>query len=227
MTKFLINYIRKTFTYGNDIGTALEELQEYDMTPHHPTLMVSTSTDVKIKEAKDEQYKIEFKAEFDGFMKRKQALESNMSKAYAFLWEQCTKGMQNKVKAHSDFKSKVKTLINSKQKKNESLQNYTKCFKTANDVLISHIGGPIELTKYMKGMTGYNSSNPDAIDNCQEKAYQQLLAFIYLNNADKAKYGSLILGLQTQQSLGNNQYPMTITEANNVLSEHKFVNTNM
>jgi hypothetical protein len=55
-TEFLINYIRKTFTFGNDIGTALEELQPYDMTPHHPTLMASNSTDVKTKEAEDKQY---------------------------------------------------------------------------------------------------------------------------------------------------------------------------
>jgi hypothetical protein len=121
----------------------------------------------------------------------------------------------------------VKTLINSKQKENKSLQDYTKCFKVANNVLISHIGDLIELTKYMKGMTGYISSDPDAINKCQEKAYQQLLAFIYLDNADKAKYGSLIVGLQTQQLLRNNQYPMTITKANNVLSEHKFDNANV
>jgi len=45
-----------------------------------------------------------------------------------------------------------------------------------------------------------------------------------MENSDKAKYGSLLNGLQTQQSLGNNQYPMNITEANNVLSSHRFDN---
>ena len=51
-----------------------------------------------------------------------------------------------------------------------------------------------------------------------------LSAFIYLNNSDRTKYGSLITGLQTQQTLGNNQYPTTITEANNILSSHWFNN---
>jgi len=33
-------------------------------------------------------------------------------------------------------------------------------------------------------------------------------------------------GLNTQQSLGNDQYPKTITESNNVLSNHRFDVTN-
>jgi len=36
----------------------------------------------------------------------------------------------------------------------------------------------------------------------------------------------LLTGLQTQISLGNNQYPQSIIEANNVLSNHKFDNGN-
>jgi hypothetical protein len=46
--------------------------------------------------------------------------------------------------------------------------------------------------------------------------------FYILENSDKAKYGSLLTGLQTQQSLGNIQYPKTITEVNSVLSNHQF-----
>jgi hypothetical protein len=47
---------------------------------------------------------------------------------------------------------------------------------------------------------------------------------VYLSNADKAKYGSILKGLSTQQSLSNDQYPRTITDANNVLSNHPFDN---
>jgi hypothetical protein len=36
------------------------------------------------------------------------------------------------------------------------------------------------------------------------------------------KYGSILTGLITQQSLRNDQYPKTITKAYNVLSNHKF-----
>ena len=36
-------------------------------------------------------------------MKRKQYLETNAMKAFAQLWEQCPKGMQNKIESRSKF----------------------------------------------------------------------------------------------------------------------------
>jgi hypothetical protein len=253
-TDFLINHIKKTFNFGNDIATALEELEEYDVSQHRPTLSTSKSTIDEIKDLENKQYEIEFKAEFDAYMKRKQTYESNVTKAYAFLWEQCGKAMQNKIESNSTFDSNIKgdpiellkaikqhalnyhehryemaiildsfrSLINLKQKENESLQDYTKRYKTARDVLRSHIGGPIILTKYVNAMDEYDSAFPDIIEKCQEKAFNQLLAYTYLDNCDKTKYGTLLTGLQTQQSLKNNQYPLTLTEANNVLSNHRF-----
>jgi hypothetical protein len=56
----------------------------------------------------------------------------------------------------------------------------------------------------------------------EEQAFEQLLAFNYLENADQSKYRSILSGLITQQSLGNNQYPKSIGEANNILSNHHF-----
>jgi hypothetical protein len=56
----------------------------------------------------------------------------------------------------------------------------------------------------------------------QQQAFEQMLAFTYLAHANQTKYGSILTGLITQQSLCNDQYPKTITEANNVLSNHRF-----
>jgi hypothetical protein len=58
--------------------------------------------------AENEQFKIEFKSDFDGYMKQKQSLESNASQAYAFLWEQCTRGMQTKIDSNSYFNTTIK-----------------------------------------------------------------------------------------------------------------------
>ena len=74
-------------------------------------------------------------------------------------------------------------------------------------------------------MKDYDKKDDDKVVLCQEKAFQQLLAYTYLENSDKNKYGSLLTGLQTQQSLKNNQYPKLITEATNVLSNHRFDST--
>ncbi len=38
--------------------------------------------------------------------------------------------------------------------------------------------------------------DPDLVTNCKEKAFQMLSAFIYFDNSERTKYGSLITGLQ-------------------------------
>ena len=85
------------------------------------------------------------------------------------------------------------------------------------------------MTKIVKTIQGYVELlilNVDAEKNCKykENIFKQFLAYLYLENSDQAKYGSILSGLITQQSLKNDQYPKTITEANNVLSNHKFDN---
>ena len=82
-TKCLINHIHKSFSFGNDIGTAEEELQQYDMAPHCLWLQTSISKDAEQKEGEDKHYKLEFKAEFDAFMKHNPSLEVNTGNAYA------------------------------------------------------------------------------------------------------------------------------------------------
>ncbi len=52
--------------------------------------------------------------------------------------------------------------------------------------------------------------------------FSQFLAYSYLENAEKTKYWLILTGLNTQQLLGNNQYPNSINESNDVLSSHKF-----
>jgi hypothetical protein len=62
-----------------------------------------------------------------------------------------------------------------------------------------------------------NKGNKELIENVSE----QLFAFLYMENSDHEKYGSLLKGLNSQKSLGHDQYPRTLSEANNVLSNHK------
>ena len=55
-----------------------------------------------------------------------------------------------------------------------------------------------------------------------KQASEGLFAFLYLENSDQRKYGTIIENLNSQKSLGNDQYPRTIVETNNVLSNHRF-----
>jgi hypothetical protein len=50
----------------------------------------------------------------------------------------------------------LRTMINLRQRENESLQEYTKRFKTSQEVMKSHLGGCIELPKYMAQMKEYD-----------------------------------------------------------------------
>jgi hypothetical protein len=52
---------------------------------------------------KNKQFEIKFKSEFDDFCIRRWTLDNNKPKAYAFLWEHCTKGMKNKIKSHTNY----------------------------------------------------------------------------------------------------------------------------
>ena len=153
---------------------------------------------------------------YDAYCKRVQTYENNGAKAYALLWERCTKGMKNKVEARSDYKSKIennpnellkalkehalnyqenwyamsiildafRTLFGTKLKEGESLQDYTKRFRVAKDVLESHIGGPIVLTKILEAISDYDYEDWQSMKNVK-KAFKQFLAYLYLDNADK------------------------------------------
>jgi hypothetical protein len=105
----------------------------------------------------------------------------------------------------------MKNLITCKQKEGEQLQEYTKRFKTARDVLEQHMGGPIILTRYMTTLADWDQEDESKVKKCCEQAYKEFLAFTYLDNSDRIKYGTLLNGLNTQQSLGNSQYPTTLT----------------
>ena len=108
-TEFLINYIRKTYEYGDDIAIALEKLQHVKTDEWKPSMQVSLATEDVIREAENRQFEIEFKSDYDTYSKRKEVYTNNKTKSYALLWERCTKGMKNKIEAITDFEPRIKT----------------------------------------------------------------------------------------------------------------------
>ena len=48
-TEYHINYIRKEYPNGNDIATALENLEDYDHNPEKPTLSTSSASNAAEK----------------------------------------------------------------------------------------------------------------------------------------------------------------------------------
>ena len=119
----------------------------------------------------------------------------------------------------------LRNLLGTRQREDESLQDYTARFKSARDIAASHLGGPLILTGYVSTMVGYSDgSDTTVVEELEREAWSIFLAYLYANNADKKKYGSLLSTMNTQYSLKNDQYPKDLTAANNVLSQHRFDN---
>jgi hypothetical protein len=104
----LITHIKKILNFGNDSGTALKDLKAFSNKDYKPTMLFSSNLDDQVREATDRQYKIELKVECDAYMKRKQSLEVNIKKAYALIWDQCAKTIQNRIEARTEFATKIK-----------------------------------------------------------------------------------------------------------------------
>ena len=47
-------------------------------------------------------------------------------------------------------------------------------------------------------------------------------AYLLMKNSDQTKYGSLVNGLTSQFSMGNNQYPKNVLTACDILTNHRF-----
>ena len=256
VTKYLINYIRKTYTNGDDVANALEEGKTVDVDKWKPQPRAST----KDKQTQKEEYEAEIKyndimfgAEVESWIKRKDLYRSNVGKAYALFYERCNKAMQTKLQARKDFEANktdpfkllkaikehsvsyqenkypmntitdaIRNIVNLKMKDDESLIDYGLRFKVARDVLKSQLGGPLILQKVAEKIQGYDAQDQGKVKTCREQAYQEWLAFVYITNTDYARYGTLITGLSNQYALGNDQYPKTIVEATNVLSNHRY-----
>ena len=50
------------------------------------------------------------------------------------------------------------------------------------------------------------------------------MAYMMIRNSDQAKYGSLLNGMVSQLLMNNNQYPVNIRQATDILSNHKYDN---
>jgi aspartokinase-like uncharacterized kinase len=77
----------------------------------------------------------------------------------------------------------IYNMLNTKQKEEDNLLDYITQFKSAKDLMESQIGGYIVLTKFVKNMK-------EEIDSelKQQMAYEKLMTYIYLRNADKQEH---------------------------------------
>ena len=104
----MILHIRKNFSNGDDIGNALETLQEITFTS--PTLEMSSSNDKDIKLREDRQNEMIFEAKLAIFLKQEETYRTNKGKAYAFIFGQCSKIMQAKIMERKNYDNTTRVL---------------------------------------------------------------------------------------------------------------------
>ena len=77
----VLNHVKKTHEYGNDISESLRKLEKVKTTAWEPTLKGSTKTDPDAKKTEERQFELKYKAELDEAMRRTKKFESNLCKA--------------------------------------------------------------------------------------------------------------------------------------------------
>ena len=116
ITTYLILHIRKTYKHGSNITNAIENQEHFNFDPSAPRLQISTTVETETSspqekleiKCQNDQYKIEYEAELQLHLKQKSHYCTNLGKAYALLFGQCTIGLQHRIEAKAKYESKIK-----------------------------------------------------------------------------------------------------------------------
>ena len=169
ITTYLILHIRKTYKHSSDITDTTEKQEPFNFEPSAPRLKISSTVEAEDStpqekletKHKNNQYRIEYKPELQLHLKQKSHYCMSLGKAYALLFGQCTTGLQHRIEAKAEYKSKIKgnpikmlemfksmsfndkkkadiviidaimNLMTTRQRDDEDLTEYTKHFKVA------------------------------------------------------------------------------------------------
>ena len=112
------------------------------------------------------------------------------------------------------------------KQREELLYDYVRKFKTAKEVLESHVGDPIILTKTSKSSEDYDETELSNYKDLKEQAWEQVCAYKFLKNANKQKYGQILEHLRERKSIGKDEFPNTLIKAINIFIYYNVQNKN-
>ena len=105
ITQFIINHIRKSYEFGDDIGDALENRKDITL---EPPKLKQVSEDAEDKELEQRQNEYLFKAQIAAYVARQEKYVANKGKAFALIYGQCNKALQHKLQARKEYESEIK-----------------------------------------------------------------------------------------------------------------------
>jgi len=97
-TREIAVYVRKTFKSGMKIGKAVEDLEK-------PTIRRPG----KLPDGADETDRCIWEEQVKAYVKAKQIMDENIEALYALVWEQCSDGLQTKLKSMEGFTAAAET----------------------------------------------------------------------------------------------------------------------
>ena len=111
-----------------------------------------------------------------------------------------------------------------KQKEDENLIDHVTRFKSAKNVLKSHVRSevPHKFIKHTKEC--WNEKNLIKKQEMNNESFDKWMACLLMRNSDQKKHGLLLAGLSTQHSMNDNQHLTMIAEAADILANHKHDN---
>jgi hypothetical protein len=135
--------------------------------------------------------------------------------------------INNPVRARYPYASMTESItrfMTCRQQENESLTDYVKRFKSNQDGLAQTIWArtfPEE--KFIENTREYQDEHGmDKQNAMYETAYPRWTAYMLMKNSDQGKYGTMMMGLTAQFSMGVNMYPENVVKAIDILTNHKF-----
>ena len=136
--------------------------------------------------------------------------------------------MHDPARAKYPFASMTEVLMRAmqytKQKEDENLIDYVTRFKSAKNMMKSHVRSEV-LHKFVEHTEEHqNEKNLIKKQEMKNESFDKWMACLLMRNSDQKKHGSLLEGLSAQHSMNNNQHHTVITKAADILANHKHDN---
>ena len=113
----------------------------------------------------------------------------------------------------------IMNLMTTRQRHDEDLNDYTKCFKVARDLCKEKYRGIFEIPSLTQKESTWTSDK----EGSYKAAYASFLSILSLKNTDQMKYGSFIKKMAEDFATGQeNVYPTHIEDVQHILSIHKY-----
>jgi hypothetical protein len=208
----------------------------FGTTPKTPVIAKPSPIDAKA----DELEQLILKEEVKAYVNSNKTLKRDMAALHSVAWGQCSEALKAKIKSITDFQTKhdaydcvwllskiasvmqkfeekrhmetsmvivLTSLMSCRQGADQKVSDYIDKIRSLAET-IEHHGGKLGDLYPKTGVTTADSRD-------------RFLASLCMQNADRARFGTLLANLANQFLLGHDEYPSDLTEAQGLLTNYQ------